>query len=127
MFAEMFDGLRGFYARAEGADSAPAFSAAMLLAFMCSVNTASLIIIFDLAVHGRLVFVSWMLGHKMIVIAGSVVIGIIHVAAAKRSGLYNRSGPALHTNWAQPFRWYCLITAILFGVGMVLAFSARTT
>ena len=52
LFAEVFDGLRDFYTGTKGTTSAPAFTAAMLMSYLFSVNLASGVALLDVAPDG---------------------------------------------------------------------------
>ena len=126
MVRELFDGLRDFYSRHEGADSAPAFSAAMALSVLLCLNITTVSMIVDILVHGRLTIVDWMLGHKAVVVISASAIGWAHVAFAKRAGLYDKTGAPLSATWRWKFLSYCLITGVLAVASGVLAYLTVT-
>jgi hypothetical protein len=122
---EVFDGLRAFYSRREGVGSAPAFSAAMLLAFLCGVNLLCIATLLDTMVHGHLTILPWLGRHRTVLVAFGIAIAWIHVNGAKRIGIYDRKGPALSTDWSRVFIRYCAATAVLFFASLLTAFLTR--
>jgi hypothetical protein len=126
VFAEIFDGLRAFYSRKEGAASSPAFSAAMLLSFLFSVNLCTIAALLQALIYGHVTVGSWGVEHKGLVLVAGFLIAWGHITLSKRIGLYYRRGPVISTTWARPFVAYCILTVVLFIACMATTYLTRT-
>lgn len=122
MYLEMFDGLRGFYARKEGERSSPAFSAAMALSIMFEINVVSLITIHEFAFFHSFTFVEWVVNHKVVMVLAGTVIAWLHVAVGKSTGVYYRQGPTQFAGWARLWIVYTILTLAGFVASLILAF-----
>jgi len=123
----MLDGLRSFYSRREDEGSASAFSAAMLLSFLCGVNLVSITTLLDALIHGHVTIVPWLGHHAAVLVAIGIAIAWSHVAFAKRTGVYYRKGPPLSANWSRVFVRYCVVTGLLFCGSLLTAYLTRST
>ena len=119
MYSEMYDGLRAFYAKKEGESSAPGFSAAMALSFLCNMNLISLPTICDYAISGQLRYVTWISQYKLLLVLSCVLVAWAHVVFGKHSGVYFRTGPAASLRWRRAFAIYAATTVALFILALI--------
>lgn len=126
-YLSLLDGLRSFYARHEGDDSTAAFSAAVLLAAMMVLNLLNGLILFDVFSIGRLQAVSWLLDHKIVMLAGLAIVLLAHLALLEYSGISRRRGPPLLAEWRRVMAVYVALTIGLLIVAMCGALALRIT
>jgi hypothetical protein len=102
LYAEIFDGLRGYYVRKKGDSSGASFMAVSALSAL---------------------LVPWVLSNRAWIVLASVGAFFLNRGIAKATGVYGRRGPARTTRWVVPFQYYLVATAINFVITTILVIS----
>lgn len=118
-YADLMDGVRSHYARREGDDWVAAFSAAMLMSLLLTLNISAFIIILDLLLHHELRVVSWIASNRGVVLPVPIAIAILHVLFAKTQGIYDRRGGPRSLSWARSLRIYVFLTACSIALALL--------
>lgn len=116
MYAEIFDGLRGYYAMYENRRAAAGFHAAMTMSFICSINIGVIIALVDYFVNGNLSRSVAFFQNKILLILVGIGIAYAHVLFGKYTGRYDSVDPAKSSRWKRYLIVYgCTSAALLFG------------
>jgi hypothetical protein len=123
VYGDIFDGLRSYYEQREGIKSSPAFSAAMALSFIASLNLASAVILIDYLAGDRAWLGARLMENKLLVLGVGGVMAAVHVIGAKHTGLYTRLGPARRPAWKTMFLVYVSASAVTLLTVMTVALA----
>lgn len=119
IYADLIDGVRSYYARREGDNSAASFSAAMLLSAILALNVVSATIFLDLALYRELRSATWVGAHRGLAALVPTGIAAAHLVFAKVAGVYNRRGSARTASWSGTLRVYVGATILLFVIALM--------
>jgi hypothetical protein len=123
LYAEIFDGLRGYYVRKKGDSSGASFMAVSALSALLVFNVGVTLSLVDILIFGRLVAAPWVLSNRAWIVLASVGAFFLNRGIAKATGVYGRRGPARTTRWVVPFQYYLVATAINFVITTILVIS----
>jgi len=125
-YAELWDGLRGYYASFSKERKSAGFSAAMALSFLFGVNLASIVSILLLA-SGQFIYFDWLFGNTVVLLLFGISDAYAHVRFAKSTGRYNSTDPPQSTTWKRVLTIYAVVTAALFVSAIAVAYFNRVS
>ena len=105
MFAEMFDGLRSYYAGYESRRAAAGFHAAATLSFIACIAIGSGLTLADYALHGNTSRSVTFFEHKVLLLALGALIGYARVCCTSQT---NWPLPQYRPDWAQRLEAVCV-------------------
>jgi hypothetical protein len=127
MYAEIFDGLRAYYARLPNRRNAAGFESAATLSFIFGANAASLLTVGDYLLNGNQNWSMHLFGYKSLVLLFGCVVAYAHVLFGKHTGRYNSVEPARSSRWKRYlFVYVCASIALTLGTILLTVLTRRS-
>jgi hypothetical protein len=121
-YAQIFEGLRGYYAKYPSRRGAAGFHAAMTMSFICGIALAGGITVTDYLLHRNIDWSVALSGRKFLLLLAGVVIAYAHVQFGKSTGRYTSVAPAEPSRWKRYLCIYAGFSGLLFAGALILAF-----
>jgi hypothetical protein len=116
MYAEIFDGLRAYYAGFPSRRATAGFNAAATLSFVFGANAASLLTVGDYLLNGNQKWSMHLFEYKSLFLLFGGVVACAHVLFGKHTGRYNSVEPARSSRWKRYLAIYvCCSVALTIG------------
>ena len=121
MYAEIFDGLRGYYAGFESRRDSAGWHAAMSMSMFCCLDVGAAIPIADYLIYGGHDLAGVLYENKLGVLLIGVAIAYAHVLFGKHTGRYKSLEPARSSRWKRYLFIRASITAALMLTAILIA------
>lgn len=125
VYTEIFDGLRGYYARYANRRSAAGFNAAMTLSLICCVAVSAGFTLLDYLVTGNVDRAVYLFQNKPALILCGVAIAYAHVQFGKHTGRYHSVDLSEPPKWKSYLVIYSGISTVLLIAAIVVALLGR--
>lgn len=119
MYAELFDGLRGYYASYRSRRADAGFHAAMTLSFIFGCSLGSVITLADFALHKNLAWSAEFFANKVLLVGIGIGIACAHVLFGKYAGRYSSIDPSNSSKW-KGYMWVYACASIVLLVSSII-------